>query len=122
MPHWSINAHTIIFVTQGEGYLQVVDNQGRRVFNESIKEGQLTVVPQYFASMMRAESRGIEWISFKTSSLPMRSPLVGDKSTFKGLPLQVIANSYRVPISKAFKLKFNREHDMMLFPPSTTYY
>lgn len=122
MPHWTINAHTIIFVSQGEGYLQAVDNRGRTLFNNSITEGQLTVVPQYFAYMITAGERGIEWVSFKTSSLPMKSPVVGYTSSFKGLPLQVMANSYDISVSEASKLKYNREYDMMIFPPSNITY
>ncbi|ONK70717.1 uncharacterized protein A4U43_C04F790 [Asparagus officinalis] len=122
VPHWSVNAHSIIYVTQGEGHLQVVDNQGRGVFNVNIKQGQLTVVPQYYACMIRAGSSGINWVTFMTSSQPMRTPIVGRLSTFTALPLQPMANSYRIPITQALELKFNRDHDEMLFPPTTTSY
>ncbi|KAK1260863.1 hypothetical protein QJS04_geneDACA002399 [Acorus gramineus] len=119
-PHWGMNAHTIIYITRGDGNLQVVGSNGRKVFNERVREGQLVVVPQYFASMKRAGRNGVEWVAFKTSALPIRSPLAGHSSVFKGLPLQVITNSYGVSNRQAQQLKFNREFQHLLFPPSRT--
>ncbi|KAK1283288.1 hypothetical protein QJS10_CPB21g00047 [Acorus calamus] len=119
-PHWGMNAHTIIYITRGDGNLQVVGSNGRKVFNERVREGQLVVVPQYFASMKRAGRNGVEWVAFKTSALPIRSPLAGHSSVFKGLPLQVITNSYGVSNRQAQQLKLNREYQHLLFPPSRT--
>ncbi|KAK1267067.1 hypothetical protein QJS04_geneDACA015304 [Acorus gramineus] len=119
-PHWSMNAHTILYITKGDGNLQVVGSNGRSVFNERVSEGQMVVVPQYFASAQRAGRNGVEWVAFKTSALPMKSPLAGHASVFKGLPLQVITNSYRISNQQAQQLKQNREHQHLLFPPSRT--
>ncbi|KAK1290289.1 hypothetical protein QJS10_CPB18g02067 [Acorus calamus] len=119
-PHWSMNAHTILYITKGDGNLQVVGSNGRTVFNERVREGQMVVVPQYFASAQRAGRNGVEWVAFKTSALPMKSPLAGHASVFKGLPLQVITNSYRISNQQAQQLKLNREHQHLLFPPSRT--
>ncbi|KAJ0967584.1 hypothetical protein J5N97_024501 [Dioscorea zingiberensis] len=121
VPHWTMNAHTIMYVTRGEGQVQVVDNRGRNLFNGRVRQGELIVVPQYYVAMMKAgRSTGFEWVSFKTAGMPVRNPLVGQLSLFRGVPVQVIANSYRISIGQARQLKQCRQQHFMLFPPASS--
>ncbi|CAA6662475.1 unnamed protein product [Spirodela intermedia] len=83
-PHWTINAHTVVYITRGEGRTQIVSNEGRTLFDENVKMGDVFVIPQYFASMHKVGDNGVEWVAFKTSPVPMRSPIVGHASVFKG--------------------------------------
>ncbi|XP_077225184.1 11S globulin seed storage protein 2-like [Tasmannia lanceolata] len=117
-PHWSMNAHKVVYVTRGEGQVQVVGHNGRALFNERVKEGDLFVVPQYYAATKRAGDDGFEWVEFQTSALPMKSPLVGSRSALRGMPLEVLTNSYRISNKEAQDIKYNREQQHMLFPPS----
>nr|CAA64761.1 legumin-like protein [Asarum europaeum] len=119
-PHWTMNAHTIHYVTRGRGRVQVVGHDGEKVLDARVNEGDMFVVPQYFAVMKQADKNGLEWVSIKTSALPMRSPLVGSTSAIKGMPIQVLTNSYRISKSEAQNLKYNRERHVMLLPPPTT--
>ncbi|XP_068650843.1 11S globulin seed storage protein 2-like [Aristolochia californica] len=116
VPHWSMNSHSIVYVTRGGGRVQVVGSNGNTVLDEEVKEGQIVVVPQYYAVMTKALETGFEWISFKTSALPMKSPLVGARSALKGMPIQVLTNSYQISYRQAQDVKFNRERHSYLVP------
>nr|CAA64762.1 legumin-like protein [Asarum europaeum] len=118
-PHWSVNAHNIFYVTRGSAQVQAVGSNGNTVFNGRVNEGDLVVVPQYFAMMKRADSNGFEWVSFKTSPLPVRSPLVGSRSTLKAMPVDVLANSFQISQKEAEDIKYNRENHMFLLPPTS---
>nr|AIO11048.1 11S globulin [Murraya paniculata] len=95
-PHWNLNAHSIVYITRGNGRMQIVAENGENVFDGQIREGQLIVVPQGFAVVKRAGNRGLEWISFKTNDVAMTSQLAGRASVIRGLPLDVIQNSFQV--------------------------
>ncbi|OWM81493.1 11S globulin seed storage protein 2-like [Punica granatum] len=116
--HWSMTDHRIVYVTGGDAHVQIVDQNGRNVFDEQVSQGSMFVIPQFFASVTRAGSSGFEWITFKTSSQPMKSPLAGYTSVFRALPIQVITNAYQVSNREAQQLKYNREHQTFLLSPS----
>ncbi|OVA02407.1 11-S seed storage protein [Macleaya cordata] len=118
-PHWSMNAHSIVYVTRGEAHVQVVGSNGQTVLDDKVNQGDLFVVPQYFVSTLRAGNNGFEYVAFKTSGQPMKSPLVGYTSAFKAMPIQVLTNSFQISSQEAQSLKYNREHHTMLLPPRT---
>ncbi|XP_078427978.1 11S globulin seed storage protein 2-like [Wolffia australiana] len=74
-PHWSVNAHTVVYVTRGRGRTQIVSDEGKTIFDKNVKSGDVFVIPQYFASIHRAGNNGAEWVAFKTSPSAMRSPM-----------------------------------------------
>ncbi|KAJ4969123.1 hypothetical protein NE237_015824 [Protea cynaroides] len=117
-PHWNINAHTIVYITRGEGRVQIVGNNGETVMDDRVRDGDLFAIPQYFASALRAGREGVEWVSFKTSGMPMKSPLVGSNSVFRAMPAQVLAEAFGIRIHEAQNLKYGREHQTMLLPSS----
>ncbi|XP_078440271.1 11S globulin seed storage protein 2-like [Wolffia australiana] len=119
-PHWSINAHTIVYVTRGGGRTQIVSDEGKTIFDENVKSGDVFVIPQFFASIHRAGSDGAEWVAFKTSPAAMRSPIAGHASVLKGMPMSVIASAFKISESQAQELKCNREDQMMMFTPRRT--
>ncbi|KAJ0967585.1 hypothetical protein J5N97_024502 [Dioscorea zingiberensis] len=119
-PHWSMNAHTVVLVTRGEGRLQVVDDRGWNVFNGRVRQGEIIVIPQHYVSMNKAGSNGIEWVAFKTSGMPMSSQLSGRSSMISGTPVQVLANSFRISIGQARQLKQCRRQHFLLFPPASS--
>ncbi|XP_026451105.1 legumin B-like [Papaver somniferum] len=117
VPHWNLNAHSIIYVTRGNGRIQIVGNYERPVFDGQVREGQILTVPQNFAVVKQAGSQGLEWVAFKTNDNAMISPLVGRISTLRAMPEDVLMNSYRISRDEARRLKFNRE-EMVVFAPS----
>ncbi|KAI3896371.1 hypothetical protein MKW92_048038 [Papaver armeniacum] len=109
-PHWTMNAHSVFYVTRGHAHVEIVGSNGQRVYYDTVNQGELFVVPQQFVSTIRAGSDGFEYVAFKTSSQPMKSPLVGYTSALKAMPIQDLSTQ------EAQKLKYNREHQTMLFP------
>ncbi|XP_020080058.1 glutelin type-A 1-like [Ananas comosus] len=107
-PHWNINAHSIMYVTAGRGRVQIVNNLGRNVFGGELRRGQVLVVPQNFAVVKRAQSESFEWVSFKTNNNAMVNQIVGKASALRGMPVDVLANTYRLSREEATRLKYNR--------------
>ncbi|KAD3338367.1 hypothetical protein R6Q59_026986 [Mikania micrantha] len=116
-PHWLMNAHNIIYVTNGNMWIQIVNDQGEEVFNDQLQERQLVVVPQNFAVVKQAGDQGCEWISFRTNDNAMINTLAGENSVMRALPVDVIANAYQLPREQAQRLKYNRQEGV-LFPAS----
>ncbi|XP_057472850.1 11S globulin seed storage protein 2-like [Actinidia eriantha] len=77
MPHWLINSHSIVYVTWGEAHVQIVDHSGQNIMNDRVRQGNMFVVPQYYATSMKAGRDDIEWLTFRTTGSPMRSPVAG---------------------------------------------
>ncbi|KAL9267888.1 Cocosin 1-like protein [Drosera capensis] len=107
-PHWTINAHTLLYVTGGRGRVQVVRDKGRLVLDQEVQEGQLLVVPQNFVITEKAREEGLEWVAFKTSDNAINTPLAGQASVIRSLLAEVLANSYLISRETARQLKQGR--------------
>ncbi|KAI3829760.1 hypothetical protein L1987_03888 [Smallanthus sonchifolius] len=116
-PHWIMNAHNIIYVTEGAMRMQIVNDQGEEVFHDQIQQGQLVVVPQNFAVVKQAQGQECKWISFRTSDNAMMNTLAGETSAMRALPVDVIANAYQLSREEAQRLKYSRQ-EAVLFPSS----
>ncbi|KAJ0041540.1 hypothetical protein Pint_26617 [Pistacia integerrima] len=119
-PHWNVNAQSIVYITRGNGRIQIVSENGESVFDEEIREGQLVVVPQNFAVVKRASSDKFEWVSFKTNGLSQTSQLAGRVSVFRALPLDVIRNSFDISREDARRLKESRSETTIFAPGSSS--
>ncbi|KAK9724314.1 hypothetical protein RND81_05G063400 [Saponaria officinalis] len=119
-PHWRINAHTICYFTRGEGRIQVVNHEGHLVFDDTVNEGQLLVIPQNFAVVKRAGHEGLEWVSFLTNDESMMNPLAGRISAIRGMPEEVLMNSYGISRDEAKRLKYSRPEFTVFSPSSST--
>ncbi|XP_019709442.1 cocosin 1 [Elaeis guineensis] len=116
-PHWNINAHSVTYCTGGRGGVQVVDNNGKTVFDGELRQGQLLVIPQNFAVIKQAGNEGFEFTSIKTIDNAMVNTIVGKASALRGMPEEVLMNSYRINRNEARRVKFNRGHEMAIFSP-----
>ncbi|KAL9252578.1 13S globulin seed storage protein 3-like protein [Drosera capensis] len=116
-PHWTINAHTILYVTRGRGRVQVVGDNGRLVLNQEVQEGQLLVIPQNFVMTEKESEEGLEWVAFKTSDNAINTPLAGQASVIRSLPAEVFANSYLISRETARQLKQGRR-GLAIFGPA----
>ncbi|KAJ1687924.1 hypothetical protein LUZ63_019314 [Rhynchospora breviuscula] len=117
-PYWCMNCHCGMYVTQGQGRVQVVNHQGRTVFDGTVRQGQFLLLPQNFAVLKRADPlQGFHWVTFNTNQNAMVNQIAGKLSTFKGMPLQVLMHSYRLSIEQARRLKFSRRNEYTLFTP-----
>ncbi|KAI3506863.1 hypothetical protein L1887_21454 [Cichorium endivia] len=117
-PHWLMNAHNIIYVTNGNMRMQIVNHEGQAVFNDQIQEGQLVVVPQNFAVVKQAGEQGCQWIAFRTNDNAMINTLAGYTSAIRAMPVDVLANAYQMSPEQAWGLKFNRQETVMFTPRS----
>ncbi|KAI3742671.1 hypothetical protein L1987_60363 [Smallanthus sonchifolius] len=116
-PHWTINAHNLLYVTEGTLRVQIVNNEGNSVFDNELREGQVVVIPQNFAVIKKAGEQGARWVSFKTNDNAMIANLAGRVSAISSLPVDVVANSYQLSREDAQKLKFS-QRETVLFNPS----
>ncbi|KAL4387528.1 hypothetical protein GQ457_09G021250 [Hibiscus cannabinus] len=115
-PHWNINAHSIVYITRGNGRIQIVSENGEAIFDDQVQEGQVIIVPQNHAVLKKAGRQGFEWIAFKTNANAKISQLAGRVSVMRGLPLDVLANSFGISREEAMKLKHNRQ-EVSVFSP-----
>ncbi|KAJ4821022.1 Glutelin type-B 5 [Rhynchospora pubera] len=117
-PHWNINAHSLMYVTGGRGRVQIVNHQGRTVFDGQLRQRQILLIPQNYAVLKRAhQQQQFEYVSFKTNPNAMVSKITGKTSTIRSLPLDVLRASYRITIEQARRLKNSRREEMALFAP-----
>ncbi|CAI0558968.1 unnamed protein product, partial [Linum tenue] len=121
-PHWNINAHSICYFTRGTGRVQIVDENGRSVFDGEVREGQILTAPHNFAVVKRAGGEGLEWVAFKTNDQAKISQLAGRVSSMRAFPEEVIANSFQVSREEARRLKFNRDEVTLFSPGSRSQY
>ncbi|KAJ9696929.1 hypothetical protein PVL29_008925 [Vitis rotundifolia] len=108
LPHYDMNAHSIIHAIRGSAKFQIVQNQGRTVFNDVVTAGRVIVVPQNFALMMKAGDSGFEFVAIKTDENGMINTLAGDLSLIRAMPVKAIASAYQISEEQAKELKFNR--------------
>ncbi|EYU17920.1 hypothetical protein MIMGU_mgv1a006934mg [Erythranthe guttata] len=111
-PHWYVNAHSIVYVTRGEGRMQIVNHRGEAVFDGQVGEGKVVVVPQNFAVVKRAGDEGFEWVEFNTNDNAMINTLSGRTSAMRGLPADVVASAYQISREEAERLKFSRRETL----------
>ena len=119
-PFWNINAHSVVYMIQGHARVQVVNNHGQTVFNDALRQGQLLIIPQHYVVLKKAEREGCQYISFKTNPNSMVSHIAGKNSILRALPVDVIANAYRISRQEARNLKNNRGEESGVFTPKFT--
>lgn len=87
--------------------------------DEMVREGDLFVIPQFYACVARAGNNGFEYVAFKTSGEPMKSPMAGYTSVMRAMPFDVVANSYSdMSPEEALQVKMSRDPESMLFSPT----
>ncbi|CAH2038994.1 unnamed protein product [Thlaspi arvense] len=120
LPQWTANANTVLYATGGQAKVQVVDDNGRSVFNEQVGQGQLLVVPQGFAVVKTAGETGFEWISFKTNDNAYINTLSGETSYLRAVPVDVIKAAYGVTEEEAKQIKFSQQETMLAMTQSSS--
>ncbi|XWS13857.1 hypothetical protein CRYUN_Cryun36dG0075000 [Craigia yunnanensis] len=117
-PHWNVNAHSIVYITRGNGRIQIAGENGETVFDDQVEEGQMIVVPQNFAVLKKADNQGLEWIAFKTNANAKINQIAGRVSAIRAMPLDVLVNSYDISREEARRLKESRQ-EMSVFSPGS---
>ncbi|XP_065850698.1 11S globulin seed storage protein Ana o 2.0101-like [Euphorbia lathyris] len=113
LPHWQ-NGYSAIYVVKGKCHIQVVDDNGKNVFDGIVKEGQLLLVPHSFLMAEQAKSEIVEYITFKTNGNPITSELTGRNSIINCLPLEVLTNAFEINKEEAKKVKLGRNETSLV--------
>ncbi|XP_006647144.1 glutelin type-B 5 [Oryza brachyantha] len=117
-PFWNVNAHSLVYMVQGNARVQVVSNFGKTVFNGVLRPGQLLIIPQHYVVLKKAEREGCQYIAFKTNANSIVSRLAGKNSILRAMPVDVVANAYRISREQARSLKNNRGEEVGAFTPT----
>ncbi|XP_010542895.1 PREDICTED: 12S seed storage protein CRD [Tarenaya hassleriana] len=113
LPHWTPNAHTVIYTTGGRARVQVVDDNGRSVFDGELRQGQILLVPQGYAVVKRSGQTGYEWVAFKTNDHAITNSLSGRTSYMRAVPLDVISAAYGTSEEVSKRIKFSQQESML---------
>ena len=119
LPYYNVNAHSILYAIRGRARIQVVQQQGQNVFNEEVQQGQVLIIPQNFAALIKARDSGFEYVAIKTHENAMINTLAGNLSLLRAMPLQVISSAYQVSNNQARQLKHNRQESTIAPPGSS---
>ena len=93
----------------------MVNHLGNKVHDGQLRQGQMLVIPQNFGVLTQARSEGFEYVAFYTNDNAVVSPIVGKNSALKGMPEEVVMNSFRISRDEARRVKLNRGEEMHLF-------
>lgn len=118
VPHWNMDANSVMYVTSGRGRVQVVNSEGESVFNGEVRRGQLLVVPQNFAVAKEAGSEGLEYVAFKTKDRAKINTLVGRDSAISATPAEVLEHAFGLTSMEVNALKNNRKEGVLATPDS----
>ena len=119
LPYYNVNANSVIYAIRGSARIQVVQQQGQTVANEEVQQGQVLVIPQNFAALIKARDSGFEYVAIKTDENAMINTLAGNLSLMRAMPVQVIASAYQASNNEAKQLKHNRQESTIGAPGSS---
>ncbi|XP_058737937.1 legumin J-like [Vicia villosa] len=118
VPHWNMNANSVLYVTRGRGRVQVVNSEGKSVFNGEVRRGKLLVVPQNFAVAEQAGNEGLEYVVFKTNDRAEVNTMVGRDSAISATPAEVLGHVFGLSPQEVNELKNNRNEGVLATPDS----
>lgn len=84
------------YVVKGSGRIRVVGGEGKPALDSKVEEGDLFIVPQYFATAEIADDGGLEVFSIITSSKPIFGQLAGNTSVWKALSPVVLQSTLNI--------------------------
>ncbi|RVX19082.1 11S globulin subunit beta [Vitis vinifera] len=93
--------------------------RARQWANEEVQQGQVLVIPQNFAALIKARDSGFEYVAIKTDENAMINTLAGNLSLMRAMPVQVIASAYQASNNEAKQLKHNRQESTIGAPGSS---
>ncbi|XP_054805474.1 13S globulin basic chain-like [Prosopis cineraria] len=125
VPHHNLNCHSVIYGTEGSSWIQVVAENGVKVFDGEVRKGQILIVPQHFVVVKKAGGEGFGWIAVKTNDNPMMNALAGELSLIRSMPEAVLMHSYLLSREQVKELKKRRELTLLsprVEPEASLYY
>ncbi|XP_054799573.1 glycinin G3-like [Prosopis cineraria] len=113
VPHYNLNAHSIVYGVEGRAKIEIVDSNGKSVFNQELSAGRVVVVPQNFAAAIRSQSEHFLWVAFKTNDMAMVATLPGQ---IQAWPEEVVARVYQLRGEQARQVKDNSPLQLLVPP------
>ncbi|KVI01770.1 11-S seed storage protein, plant [Cynara cardunculus var. scolymus] len=109
----------IRYVGKGSGWIRVVGSEGKPALDNRVEEGDLFIVPQYFATAEIADECGMEVFSIITSSNPIFGELAGSNSVWNALSPVVLRSTLNVSEEFEEVFKSKNTKSITIVPPST---
>lgn len=100
-------SYRMFYAVAGSGKVQIVGLNGALALDGKVEEGEMFVVPSFFAVALIAAGQGMELFSVITSSRPKIGDLGGKLSPWKAMSSSVVQASLNVDVEfvKFFKSK-----------------
>ncbi|WJX79005.1 Legumin A2, variant 2 [Trifolium repens] len=116
VPHYNLNANSILYALKGRAWIQVVNCNGNTVFNGELEAGRALIVPQNMAVAAKSLSDRFTYVSFKTNENAAIARLAGTSSTLSGMPVDVIAATFNMQRNEARQVKSNNPFKFLVPP------
>ncbi|XP_045792867.1 legumin A2-like [Trifolium pratense] len=116
VPHYNLNANSILYALKGRAWIQVVNCNGNTVFNGELEAGRALIVPQNFAVAAKSLSDRFTYVAFKTNDNAAIARLAGTSSTLSGMPVDVIAATFNMQRNEARQVKSNNPFKFLVPP------
>nr|GEZ90641.1 11-S seed storage protein, plant [Tanacetum cinerariifolium] len=109
----------INYVVKGSGQIRVVGSEGKPALDNKVEEGDLFIVPQYFATAEVADAGGMDVFSIITSSKPNFGQLAGNTSVWKALSPVVLQSSLNITKESEELFKSKNTKNVTVVPSTT---
>ncbi|XP_058766499.1 legumin A2-like [Vicia villosa] len=116
VPHYNLNANSILYALKGRARLQVVNCNGNTVFDGELEAGRALTVPQNYAVAAKSVSERFTYVAFKTNDRAAISRLAGTSSAINSMPLDVVAATFNLERNEARQLKSNNPFKFLVPP------
>ncbi|CAA6655281.1 unnamed protein product [Spirodela intermedia] len=103
-PLWHINAHSVIYAIRGTARVQISGAGQRPLFDGNLRRGQILVVPQGTVRVGGVQDQR------QRHGQPTRRQDI----RLAGIPIGVLANSYRISEQEVRRIKFDRDDETLL--------
>ncbi|CAK8543598.1 unnamed protein product [Lathyrus sativus] len=114
VPHYNLNANSIIYALKGRARLQVVNCNGNTVFDGELEAGRALTVPQNYAVAAKSLSDRFTYVAFKTNDRAGIARLAGTSSVINDMPLDVVAATFNLQRNEARQLKSNNPFKFLI--------
>ncbi|XP_058766492.1 legumin A-like [Vicia villosa] len=116
VPHYNLNANSVLYALKGRARLQVVNCNGNTVFDGELEAGRALTVPQNYAVAAKSVSERFTYVAFKTNDRAAISRLAGTSSAINSMPVDVVAATFNLERNEARQLKSNNPFKFLVPP------
>ncbi|MFS7985942.1 putative 11-S seed storage protein, plant [Helianthus anomalus] len=104
------------YVTKGSGLIRIVGSTGKADLDTRVEEGDLFIVPQFFAIAGIADDCGMDLFSVVTSSEPVFGQIAGEMSIWNALSPKVLQTALNINPELAEDFKSRNAKSITIIP------